>query len=75
MRDVNLGQEHGAFKPYPSTPDSIHLSITAEVVEKVAGKLSGAVGPGGTDAMDLANMLLCYGSASEKLCNELAGLD
>jgi hypothetical protein len=43
-------------------------------VDDVASGLSGGAGPGGTDAVDLKNWLLRFGSESEFLRDALAGL-
>ena len=44
------------------------------MVERVASKLSGAAGPGGTGAVELSNWLLRFGTASQMLREELASL-
>jgi hypothetical protein len=72
MRDPDLGIEDGAFEEYEELPEPIPLCISVETVEKVASKLSGAAGTSGTDAIDARNLLLRFGSASEKLRRELA---
>jgi hypothetical protein len=64
--------EHTAFEPYPHLPEPLPLDITAEHVEEVAGRLSGAAGPSGTDSVDLRNWLLRFGAESEGLRAELA---
>ena len=60
------------FESYPATPKAIPIDITAETVEAVASKLSGAAGPGGVDAVALQNWLLRFGSESEQLRQEFA---
>ena len=40
------------FESYPEVPQAVPLDITAETVETVASRLSGAAGPSGTDAVD-----------------------
>ena len=60
------------FETYEATPQAIPLEITAEVVEAVASKLSGAAGRGGTDAVALQNWLLRFGSESEQLRLEMS---
>jgi hypothetical protein len=69
-----VGQTNGAFEPYESAPQSVPVDITAELIEEVAPKLSGAAGPGGTDSVTLRNWLLRYGAASKQLRLELASL-
>ena len=68
----SVGTETGAFEPYGSVPTSIPVDITAQDVESVASRLSGAAGPGGTDAVDLRNWLLRFGKESEALREEMA---
>jgi hypothetical protein len=73
LRDpVSVGEQDGAFEPYDATPTAIPVDITAEVVETVATKLSGAAGLGGTDAVDLRNWLLRFGRESEAFRTEMA---
>jgi hypothetical protein len=67
-----VGEKTGAFEPYDSVPTAVPVVITADVVETVAGKLSGAAGPGGVDAVDLRNWLLRFGKESEALREEMA---
>jgi hypothetical protein len=62
----------GVFEPYNETPQPVPLDITEDIVEEVASKLSGAAGPGGTDAIALANWLLRFGAESELLRREMA---
>jgi len=63
----------GAFESYEDgTPAVIPVVITAETVERVASKLSGTAGLGGTDAVNLWNWLLHFGMESEALCKEMA---
>ena len=68
----SVGNEAGVFEPYGSVPTSIPVDITAQDVESVASRLSGADGPGGTDAVDLRNWLLRFGKESEALREEVA---
>jgi hypothetical protein len=64
-----------SFLPtFPNTPDFMDLDITEDSVEKVAGRLSGSAGLGGTDAQALSHWLLKFGTASRKLRVALAGL-
>jgi hypothetical protein len=60
------------FEPYDDTPQQIPLDVTVDTVEEVAGKLSGAAGPGGTDAVALQAWLLRFGAESELLRVEMA---
>jgi hypothetical protein len=52
----------------------VHLDITEHSVEKVAGRVSGSAGLGGTDAHALSHWLLKFGAASRRLRITLAGL-
>jgi hypothetical protein len=73
LRDpTELGRADGAFEPYAKTPAAVPADIGGDQVAEVAARLSGAAGPGGTDAVDLRNWLLRFGTASEGLRNELA---
>ena len=73
MQDVDPEDEsHGAFEHYSSVPEPVGLTITEIDVATVAARLSGAAGPSGTDSVDLRNWLLCFGTASERLRQELA---
>jgi hypothetical protein len=77
MRDPNpdlSDPDRGSFEPYVGTPHPLPVAITEEVVETVASRLSGAAGPGGTDAIDLRNWLLRFGAESEQLRCALANL-
>jgi hypothetical protein len=67
-------RDRGSFEPYSSLPEAVAIEITGDVVEKVALKLSGAAGPGGTDAVDLRNWLLRFGAESEHLRDALASI-
>jgi hypothetical protein len=70
-----VGRSDTAFEPYDApAPDTVPVEITADVVEAVASSLSGAAGPGGTDSVTLANWLLRYGEASERLRIAMANL-
>ncbi len=62
------------FQSYPNTPDFVDLDITEDSVEKVAGRLSGSAGLGGSDAYACSHWLLKFGTASRKLRVALAGL-
>ena len=68
----SVGTIDGAFEPYPDRPTPIPVDVTAEDVESVSSRLSGAAGPGGTDAVDLRNWLLRFGKESEALRLEMA---
>jgi hypothetical protein len=52
------------FEPYAAAPTDVPVDITADVVETVASKLTNVAGPGGTEAIDLHNWLLRFGSES-----------
>ena len=67
-----VGEEDGAFEPYPHLPTAVPITVTQDDVEAIASCLSGAAGPGGTDLVDLANWLLRFGNESEALCEEMA---
>ena len=54
----------GTFEPYAAVPTDVLVDITADVVETVASKLTNVAGPGGTEAIDLHNWLLRFGSES-----------
>jgi hypothetical protein len=62
------------FEPYDCIPQPLPVEITVDVVETVAARLSGAAGPGGTDAVDLRNWLLRFGAESEGLGRVMAKL-
>ena len=73
MRDPPLADaDLACFEFYSSTPTPLPLDITADVVERVAAKLHGAAGPGGTNAVALGNWLLRFGQESERLREEVA---
>jgi hypothetical protein len=61
-----------AFEPYTDAPEVVPLDITVEDVERIASRLSGAGGAGGTDAVNLRNWLLRFGASSEELREEMA---
>ena len=61
-----------ALHDYKSTPALQSVTITEDVVEKVAGKLSGSAGLVNFDSMAMRNLLLQHGSASKKLRNAFA---
>ncbi|KAI2507267.1 hypothetical protein MHU86_7103 [Fragilaria crotonensis] len=73
LRDpTSVGDADGAFEPYPDLPAPVPVCTTQDDVEAIASRLSGAAGPGGTDAVDLANWLLRFGRESEALREEMA---
>jgi hypothetical protein len=77
MRDPKPDMEddaRGSFEHYEEVPEAVPLVITGDVVEKVASRLSGGAGPGGSDAVDLRNWLLRFGAESEALRDALAGI-
>ncbi len=55
------------LEDYETVPNFVDLDITKEVVEKVARRLSGSAGPGGSDAQSLQQWLLRFGAASQRL--------
>jgi hypothetical protein len=68
LRDPTfLHSPDSAFEPYPELPTAIPICVTPEDVELISSHLSGAAGPGGTDAVDLSNWLLRFGSESDAL--------
>jgi hypothetical protein len=74
---VSVGDADGAFEPYPDLPAPILVCITQDDVEAVSSRLSGAAGPGGTDAVELSNWLLRFGWAAYRalMANRLVALD
>jgi hypothetical protein len=48
-------------------PDFVEPGVTSDTIEKVARRLGGSGGPGGTDASDLPCWLLRFGAASAEL--------
>jgi hypothetical protein len=73
LRDPSsVGDADGAFEPYPNLPAPVPVCVTQDDVEAVSSRLAGAAGPGGTDAVDLANWLLRFGRESESLREEMA---
>ena len=75
LRDPpSVGEVDGAFERYEETPAIVPVVISNDIVETVASRLSGAAGPGGTDAEDLKGWLLRYGTYSHALRDEFAAL-
>ncbi|KAI2506100.1 hypothetical protein MHU86_8331 [Fragilaria crotonensis] len=73
LRDpTSVGDADGAFEPYPDLPAPVPVHVTQDDVEAISSRLAGAAGPGGTDAVDLANWLLRFGRESEALREEMA---
>ena len=73
LRDpTTVGHEDGAFEPYPDPPAPVPVCVTQDDVEAISSWLSGAAGPGGTDAIDLANWMLRCRRESEALREEMA---
>ena len=60
------------LEPYEVVPVMPSLDITVDVVEKIAKKMSGAAGPGGTDAIALQHWLLRFGVESALLREAVA---
>jgi hypothetical protein len=71
---VTVGEADGAFEPYPDLPSPIPVCITQDDVEAVSSRLSGAAGPGGTDAVELSNWLLRFGRESKALREEIVAI-
>jgi hypothetical protein len=73
LRDPTLlNASDTAFEPYPDVPTAIPICVTPDDVELISSRLSGAAGPGGTDAVELCNWLLRFGNESETLRSEMA---
>ena len=54
---------HGCAMPYfDKCPEHVDLDITEETVSKMARKLKGAAGVGGTDSETIASWLLKFGT-------------
>eukprot|EP00978_Attheya_sp_CCMP212_P005260 scaffold11661_cov30-Attheya_sp.AAC.1 len=62
------------LEEYDTLPKFVRVDITDETVEKVVRLLSGAAGPGCTDAMSLQHWLLRFGSTSLCLRHVVADL-
>eukprot|EP00978_Attheya_sp_CCMP212_P024835 scaffold78676_cov64-Attheya_sp.AAC.3 len=69
-----VGQPNGSFEPdlEERLREPIPLETTAETVDAVASRLSGAAGPDGVDGVDLRNWLLRFGKESEALREKMA---
>ena len=63
-----------AFLPCDSLPPVLDVDITADYVERVAHRIQGAAGPGGSTAMQWHSYLLRFGSYSARLRDAVAGL-
>jgi len=74
LRDPPIadGDTDGTFEHYEGGPATIPIVISIDMVERVAAKLSGMAGLGGTDVVDLQNWLLCFGAESEAFREEMA---
>ena len=74
MREPDLAQEGEGkiFKDYEYLPEAVPLNVTADMVETIASKLSGAAGCSGTNSVDLGNWLLRNGAESKALPFEMA---
>jgi hypothetical protein len=68
----SVGSATGAFEPHDDVPTAMTVDITADDIEAIATRLSGAAGPGGADAVDLRNWLPRFGKESEALRDEMA---
>ena len=60
------------MEKYDTLPDLVEIDITATTVERVARRLSGSAGPGGTDASNLQHWLLRFGRASAEFRKAVA---
>ena len=56
-----------ALHAFEAVPEFIDISITAEIVKLVAGKLSGSAGLIGFDSAALRELLLTHGQSSRRL--------
>ena len=73
LRDPDMLQSiDSGFEPYPALPTAIPICVTPDDVEIISSRLSGAAGPGGTDAVELSNWLLRFGAESDSLRMEMA---
>jgi hypothetical protein len=59
---------------YAERPVLTDVDVTPEVVEHVAGRLTGSAGLGGSDAHALGHWLLKFGTSSQRLRSALADL-
>ena len=64
-----------AFEEYEEVPKTVPLDFTEDSMTWVASKLSGAAGALGAEAIELHNLLLRFGCASEELRVAVARLD
>jgi hypothetical protein len=64
----------GSFEPYHRLHLPISVEIIGNAVERVTWKLSGATGPGGTNAVGLRNWLLHFGEESEFYRDAMASI-
>lgn len=67
-----LSQPYSAFEPYTDLPAAIPICVTQDDVEIISSRLSGADGPGGTDAVELSNWLLRFSAESEAFRSKMA---
>ena len=63
-----------AFLPCDSLQPVLDVDITADYVERVAHRIQGAAGPGGSTAMQWYSNLLRFGAYSARLRDAVAGL-
>ena len=59
------------LEAYNETPIFIPVDIIDDVVKSVARKLSGSLGPGGTDLEALQGWILKSGEGSKRLCTSV----
>ena len=68
LRDPeHIGSPDSSFEPYQNLPTVIPICVTQDDVEVISSRLSGTADPSGTDAVDLSNWLLRFGSESKHL--------
>ena len=63
-----------AFLPCDSLQPVLYVDITADYVERVAHRIQGAAGPGGSTAMQWHSYLLQFGTYGAHLRDAMAGL-
>eukprot|EP00957_Ditylum_brightwellii_P018604 1397729-Ditylum_brightwellii.AAC.1 len=60
------------LKKFPKLPAFQDVNVTAEVIETVAPRMSGAAGPDGVDTTTIQDWILQYGQNSKMLRESLA---
>ena len=61
-----------SFKDYVERPGMLAVNCNQEIVQTIAGKLSGGAGPNSVDGKALKGWLLYHGKALQTLSEELA---